>query len=199
VVRTELAVKYPRHRWFGGAVVVAAWLCPVPVAAQADAPRLGRSVPAAQVRALDRFVMPDGAGLPPGSGDVATGAALYARQCANCHGPEGVGGSADELAGGHMALDSEWPDKNIGTYWPYATTVFDFIRRSMPLTAPGSLSADEVYALTAYLLWRNAIIAEDAVLDARSLARVVMPNRDGFIRFWPEPPAAAGTTQPDSK
>ena len=148
-------------------------------------PALGRELTTAEVAALPRTVFPDGRGLPAGSGSVAEGRVLYEQQCRACHGPRGVGGTADELAGGRMPLDSEWPDKNVGTYWPYATTVFDFVRRSMPLTAPGSLSADQAYALTAWLLYRNDILPADAVLDEASLPAVRMPNRDGFIRVWP--------------
>lgn len=146
------------------------------------APRLGRPADAQMIAAWDRNVMPEGEGLPPGSGIAAAGERLFAVQCASCHGPEGIGGSADELAGGRMPLTSDTPDKNIGTYWPYATTLFDFIRRSMPMTAPSSLTDEQVYALTAYLLWRNGIIERDTVIDARTLPRVRMPNEDGFIR-----------------
>lgn len=156
------------------------------VIAAEPAPALGRPLDADTLRGLPRTVFPDGRGLPAGSGGVAAGAELYAAQCAACHGPGGIGGTADELAGGRMPLDSDWPDKTVGTYWPWATTVFDFIRRSMPLYAPGSLSADQAYALTAWLLFRNGIVAEDTVLDAASLAAVRMPNRDGFIQVWPE-------------
>ena len=105
---------------------------------------------------------------------------LYAQHCVACHGPGGRGGPGGELAGGTQALTSNTPDQTIGTYWPYATTLFDFIRRAMPLDAPGSLEPDEVYALCAYLLAENGIIAPETELDAATLAAIVMPNRDGF-------------------
>jgi len=156
------------------------------VASVVASPNLGRPVSAHDIESWEIGVMPSGEGLPSGSGTAVPGEALYRQHCESCHGLEGRGASADELAGGRMSLTSEWPDKNIGTYWPYATTVFDFTRRSMPLTAPGSLSDDEVYALTAYLLYLNGIIGRDEVMNAQSLPKVMMPNRDGFIRIYPE-------------
>lgn len=157
--------------------------------ARSVTPHLGRPLTAAEVAAYDLTVFPDGTGLPAGHGTPAEGGALFAAHCALCHGVEGAGGTAVDLAGGRAPLDSDSPDKNVGNYWPYATTLFDFIRRAMPMTAPGSLTNDEVYALCAYILQRNGIVAEDAVLDARSLAAVQMPNRNGFISQWPENPA----------
>jgi cytochrome c len=146
-----------------------------------EGPELGRPATAAEIAALDTDVMPDGRGLPPGSGSVAAGRELYARHCQRCHGENGLGDSGDQLAGATMGLTSEWPEKTIGNFWPYAPKLFDFIRRSMPMETPGSLTDDEVYALTAWLLHLNDIVPADAVMDARSLARVQMPNRDGFI------------------
>ena len=125
--------------------------------------------------------MPDGAGLPAGSGTAKQGQPLYEQLCIACHGAGGLGNSGDQLAGAQMSLTSEWPEKTIGNYWPYATTLFDFIRRSKPMDRPGSLSAAEVYALAAYLLYLNGIIAEEQPLDAAALAKIRMPNRDGFI------------------
>lgn len=154
-------------------------------------PHLGRQASAEDVAAWNLSVYPDGKGLPDGTGTSAQGAALFQQKCAACHGQEGIGGTADELAGGHEPLDSEYPDKNIGTYWPYATTVFDFIRRAMPMNAPGSLSNDEVYAITAYLLHRNGIIAEQDEMNSKTLAAVKMPNRDGFIWIDVKKPEAA--------
>lgn len=150
-----------------------------------NSPRSGRALSTGAVHAMELHVFPDGEGLPGGAGSVAAGEVLYGQQCQVCHGPKGQGASAEELAGGQMALTSDWPDKTIGTYWPYATTLFDFIRRSMPMTAPGSLSDDEVYALTAYLLHINGVIDENVTLDAASVAAVRMPNRDGFIPQYP--------------
>ena len=137
---------------------------------------LGRAATAAEIKAWDIDVMPDGEGLPPGSGTPAGGAKIYARKCAACHGPSGTEGPFDRLVGRDQALV-----RTIGNYWPYATTVYDYIYRAMPLGAPGSLVPDEVYSLVAYLLWRNEIIPETAVIDARTLPRVVMPARDRFV------------------
>ncbi len=128
--------------------------------------------------------MPDGTGLPAGRGNAIQGKNVYSEKCRSCHGPKGEGGSADQLAFARMQLTDEWPEKTIGTYWPYATTLFDFNRRSMPMQAPGSMDDDEVYAVTAYLLYLNGIIAETHILNAKSLAKVIMPNRDGFIDIY---------------
>ncbi|CAH2912246.1 MAG: Periplasmic sulfane dehydrogenase, diheme c-type cytochrome subunit SoxD [uncultured Paraburkholderia sp.] len=126
-------------------------------------------------------IAPDGRGLPAGSGDVATGARVFAAKCAACHGAHGEGGLGDALVDGQGTLSSAKPKRTVGSYWPYATTLFDYIRRAMPYNAPESLSADEVYALSAFLLNRNGIVPADARLDAASLPRVAMPNRDGFV------------------
>jgi len=150
-------------------------------------PGLGRPATPAEIAAVDRDVMPDGRGLPPGSGTVAQGRAVYARDCLRCHGENGLGDSGDQLAGAKMGLAGEWPEKTIGNFWPYAPTLFDFIRRSMPMETPGSLTDDEVYAVTAWLLHLNGIVAADAVMNAEALAKIRMPNRDGFIdeyRRW---------------
>jgi len=152
------------------------------------APRLGRPASAGEVARADITVFPDGRGLPAGRGRAVDGAALFEQKCALCHGEGGRGATAEELAGGTEPLTSRTPDKTIGTYWPFATTLFDFTRRAMPMYAPGSLTADEVYALTAYLLWRNGVIGERDVMNARTLPRVQMPNRNGFIGIdasWP--------------
>ena len=144
-------------------------------------PALG-AAPTADERARhDNAIFPDGTGLPRGTGTVARGQALYNAQCVSCHGPRGRGGSGGELAGGNPDLTATQPDKNIGTYWPYAPPLFDFIRRSMPPRAPWSLSNADVYSLVAYLLNLNGLFAANGRLDAASLAGVKMPNRDGFI------------------
>jgi len=147
-------------------------------------PRLGEPAGRAELSRRLSVIFPDGRGLPPGQGSASGGKAVYDKHCQSCHGPGGQGASADQLAGARMQLTGEWPEKTIGTYWPYATTLFDFIRRAMPMQAPGSLSDDEVYAVTAYLLFLNGIIAEDEVMDAASLGKVRMPNRDGFIDLY---------------
>lgn len=126
-------------------------------------------------------VAPDGRGLPAGSGDVLTGAQVFAAKCAACHGAQGQGGLGDPLVGGRGTLASAKPKRTVGSYWPYATTLFDYIRRAMPYNAPESLTADEVYAVSAFLLNQNGIVPADTRLDAATLPRVVMPNRDGFV------------------
>lgn len=145
-----------------------------------SSPRLGRAPSAEELARHQNLVFPDGTGLPAGRGKVAAGRALYLAQCVSCHGTDGRGGTGGELAGGNPDLTAPQPDKNIGTYWPYATTLFDFIRRAMPLNAPWSLSNNDVYALVAYLLFLNHIVPEDAVLDAENLPHIEMPNRHGF-------------------
>jgi cytochrome c len=149
--------------------------------AQAQTFGLGAPPDAALVRAWDIDVSPDGAGLPAGSGSVAQGRRVYAARCAVCHGAEGQGGPMDRLAGGQGTLASGRPVKTVGSYWPYATTLFDYVRRAMPFDAPQSLSAGEVYAVTAFVLHLNGIVPEDAVLDAAALPAIAMPNRGGFV------------------
>nr|WP_186199822.1 cytochrome c [Burkholderia gladioli] len=142
---------------------------------------LGQPVTEAALSAWNIDIAPDGQGLPPGSGSVAHGGQIYQQKCAMCHGAKGEGGIGDPLVGGIGSLASSKPKKTVGSYWPYASTLFDYIRRAMPYNAPGSLSADEVYALSAYLLNRNGIVPDGTTLDATTLPRVRMPNRDGFV------------------
>jgi S-disulfanyl-L-cysteine oxidoreductase SoxD len=141
---------------------------------------VGRAATAAEIAALDIDVAPDGTGLPPGRGAVAEGAALYAAQCAACHGPRGEGTPVGTRLTGREPLDSTGWNRTIGNYWPWATSLFDYIRRAMPFDRPGSLTADEVYAATAYLLFLNDLVPGDAVVDAGTLPQVVMPARDLF-------------------
>ncbi len=151
-----------------------------------DGPHLGHTVSPEEIAKWDISVFPDGEGLPEGKGNVAEGEKLYQQKCIACHAENGLGASADQLAGAQMGLTSDYPEKTIGTYWPYATTIFDVVRRSMPMTAPGSLSNNETYALTAYLLYLNNIIAKDDVMNASTLPKVKMPNVDGFINIYEE-------------
>jgi S-disulfanyl-L-cysteine oxidoreductase SoxD len=141
---------------------------------------IGRVATEQEIRGWDIDVRADGQGLPPGRGSVAQGAGVYAAKCIACHGEGGRGGPMDRLSGGRDTLASAVPVRTIGSYWPYATTLFDYIRRAMPFNAPQSLNADEVYALSAYLLFANGILPADAALDATSLPRVAMPNREHF-------------------
>jgi S-disulfanyl-L-cysteine oxidoreductase SoxD len=148
-----------------------------------DAPKLGKPLTSAQTAAWDISVFPNGKGLPPGRGTAKEGRSVYDKHCASCHGPGGRGATAEELAGSVSPLNGPDPDKTIGTYWPYATTLFDMTKRSMPMQAPGSLTDDQVYAVTAYLLFANKIIAEDFEVTETSLPAIKMPNRNGFDRI----------------
>ena len=152
-----------------------------------EGPDLGVEAAPEEVAEWDISIQPDGEGLPPGSGTASDGAPVYTLHCFSCHGAEGSGQLNDVLAGGHGTLDGPAPRKTVGSFWPYATTVFDYIRRAMPYQQPQSLSDDQVYALTAYLLFLNGIIEEDEVMNARTLPEVHMPNRDNFILAWPPP------------
>ena len=151
-----------------------------------ESPELGEDVAATELAALDYVILPNGDGLPEGSGTAAEGAAVYQQYCFACHGEKGTGGSNDALSGGHGSLSSERPQKTVGSFWPYATTVFDYIRRAMPHQSPGILSHDELYAVTAYILFVNGIVGEDDDIDADTLPTVKMPNRDNFVWDYPE-------------
>ena len=143
----------------------------------------GQPAPASLLSAWDIDIGPDGRGLPEGSGTAAEGRALYASQCAACHGKTGVEGPRDRLVGGRGTLATLRPVKTIGSYWPYAPTLFDYINRAMPFTAPGTLRPDEVYSLVAFLLSENGVIPPDVVIDKTTLSAVRMPNRDGFVQL----------------
>src|SRR5579871_2195408 len=154
-----------------------------PVPAQ-QSPNLGKPIAAEDLAPWDISIGPDGAGLPPGSGTVKQGEATFAAKCQACHNEKGAGQPNDRLVGGQGTLAGEKPPiKTVGSYWPYATTLFDYIRRAMPLNESKSLTSDEVYGVVAYLLNLNGIIPESEVLNAQSLPKVAMPNRDGFITF----------------
>ena len=152
-----------------------------------ETPHLGRPATPAEVAGWDISIPPDGTGLPPGSGTPEQGAAVYAQKCQACHGEKGAGQPNDPLVGGQGTLASASPVRTIGSYWPYATTVFDYVRRAMPYTQPQSLSNDEVYAVTAYLLHLNGIIGAQDVMNAQTLPQVRMPNREHFIPAYPTP------------
>lgn len=158
-----------------------------PLNAEQQGPELGQAVSAEEIAKWDISVFPDGEGLPKGEGNVEQGKKVYQQQCISCHGQNGLGTAAgDQLAGAQMSLTSEYPEQTIGTYWPYATSLFDLIRRSMPMTAPGSLSNEQTYAVTAYLLYLNNIITKDEVMNSKTLAKVKMPNEEGFVNVYEE-------------
>src|SRR5216683_6158785 len=147
----------------------------------AAGPNLGKSIDTAEIAAWDISILPDGSGLPPGSGTPAQGSRIYAQKCAACHGENGKGGQNAALVGGLPLTTGIDATKTIANFWPYATTLFDFTRRAMPWPRPRTLTNDEVYALTAYILALNKIIGEQEVMNAETLPKVRMPNRDGFI------------------
>ena len=135
----------------------------------------GRVPSEAEIKARDIAVGPDGEGLPPGRGTVAAGEQVYKAKCVACHGPTGTEGPMDKLVGEKL------PVKTIGSFWPYATTVFDYIRRAMPQNAPESLSNDDVYAVSAYILNLNGLLPADATLEAKTLSAIKMPNQSMFV------------------
>jgi len=151
----------------------------------ADSPNLGTPVTNADIAAWDISVLPDGRGLPGGSGTAAQGAPLYAQKCAACHGENGKGGTASAFLARGPITSINGGERAIGNFWPVSTTLFDYIRRAMPWQAPKTLTNDEVYALTAYLLVLNKVIGEGEVMNADTLPKVKMPNRDGFIVRFP--------------
>src|SRR4029434_577264 len=153
-----------------------------------EIPNLGRPATPAEIAGWDISIGPDGMGLPPGSGTPEQGAVVYAQKCQSCHGEKGAGKPNDQLVGGQGTLVSKSPVRTIGSYWPYATTVFDYVRRAMPYTESKSLTNDGVYAVTAYLLHLNGIIAAQDAMNAQSLQQVKMPNRDNFIVVYPKEP-----------
>ena len=169
---------------FSGCAAAVALACFAGVAV-ADGPGLGKPITAAEMAAWDINILPDGSGLPPGSGTPAQGARIYAEKCAACHGESGKGGPNSALVGG-APLTSMETVKTIANFWPYATTIFDYVRRAMPWQQPKTLTNDEVYALTAYLLALNKLIGENDAVNAETLPRVRMPNRDGFIVRFPD-------------
>jgi cytochrome c len=180
-------------RWWRIAGIVAfigmagAW----PAVAQLPAYGIGRPPTAAEVQAWDLTIPPDGQGLPPGRGTAAAGKGLFAERCASCHGEQGEDPKYKLLVGGHGTLAMGNPVRTIGSFWQYATTLWGYIRRAQPFDAPGSLTPDQVYAVTAYLLHLNGIIGEQDIMDARTLPLVKMPNRNGFV---PDPRPDVGKT-----
>ena len=143
---------------------------------------IGRAPTADELKAADIDIMPDGRGLPAGGGTAEGGREVYTRRCAACHGATGKEGPADILVGGNGSLSTMRPLKTVGSFWPYATTLWDYVNRTMPYDRPGALTPDEVYAVTAYVLFLNGIVAERDNVTNETLPRVRMPNREGFVR-----------------
>jgi len=153
------------------------------VAAFGQQARIGKPASEDKIKAMDVTVFPDGRGLPAGSGTAAKGKDIFKEKCAVCHNDQAQGreGQYPALVGGKGTLNTPKPVKTVGSYWPYATTVFDYIRRAMPYDQPGTLHADEIYSLVGFVLNLNGIIGENDVIDKDTLPKVKMPNRDGFI------------------
>jgi S-disulfanyl-L-cysteine oxidoreductase SoxD len=162
---------------------------PAPQPAVSGTLGFGRPATADDIARIDIEVRPDGRGLPAGSGTAADGQPIFAQKCAACHGPNGEGSSIAPKLVDSTPFQTGVTAPTIGNYWPYATTVWDYINRAMPFDKPGSLSSDEVYALTAFLLSQNAVIGENDVMDAQSLPNVKMPNASAFTSPDPRPDA----------
>lgn len=175
------------HRYFGVLVLLLFLVSGGLASAQSD-PLLGEPLLMEEIAKWDISIAPDGATLPPGEGTGYQGKEVYEKHCLRCHGEgaEGGDGLADPLVGGIGTLSSDKPIKTVGSYWPYATTIFDYVRRAMPYDLPMSLTNDEVYAVTAYLLALNRIIEHSFVINKVTLPEIEMPNRGGFVNYWPE-------------
>jgi S-disulfanyl-L-cysteine oxidoreductase SoxD len=167
-----------------------------PAAAQLPTYGVGRPPSAEEVKAWALTIQPDGQGLPPGGGTATLGKPLYEERCASCHGERGEDPKYIRLAGGASTLPADRARLTIGNFWQYATTLWSYIRRAQPFDEPGSLTSDQVYAVTAYLLYLNGIIGEQEVMDAKTLPLVKMPNRDGFV---PDPRPDVGQASPQPK
>jgi cytochrome c len=162
-------------------VALASWLCAASLAAQSQTFGVGRPPTPEEIRELGSAIAPDGTGLPEGSGSVAAGREVFAARCAKCHGPKAEGDVGPILVGGRGTLKTPRPLKTVGSFWPYSTTIWDYVNRAMPFDQPGLLKPPEVYAVVAFILNINDIIPGDAVMDAKTLPKVRMPNRDGFV------------------
>ena len=169
--------------WTSAAGVAATLLLlwPTTVAAQSPSLGLGRTIDATELETWGPIVGPGGEGLPDGGATAAEGEAVYGRRCAACHGPTGREGPDAVLAGGDGSLATDAPLKTVGSYWPAATTLWDYVNRAMPFNRPGSLTADEVYGAVAYVLFLNGLVGEADRIDRETLPGVTMPNRDGFV------------------
>ncbi len=174
-------------RWHASLVLTTVLVSAASAFAQSG-PSLGEAVTPEEVAKWDISIAPDGSTLPSGEGSAPRGKEVYRKHCLRCHGEsaEGGDGLADPLVGGIGSLASESPIKTVGSYWPYATTIFDYVRRAMPYDLPMSLTNDDVYAVTAYVLALNDIIQPTDVLNSITLPKIEMPNRHGFVIHWPE-------------
>ena len=178
----------PSPRWVARAALVA-MACSmsttfegnVRLSAQSQTFGVGRTPTPEEIRDLGSAIAPDGQGLPAGSGSVSEGRAVFAAHCARCHGPTGEGDVGARLVGGQGTLRTPRPLKTVGSFWPYTTTLWDYINRAMPFDKPGGLSPSEVYAASAFILNLNGIIDDTQVMDAQTLPKIRMPNRDGFV------------------
>jgi len=165
-------------------LIAAAALLSLSSAAFGQSPNLGKPITPEDLAAWDISIGPDGAGLPPGSGTAKQGEAVFTAKCQACHGAKGAGQPNDRLVGGQGSLPGDKPAiKTVGSFWPYATTLFDYVRRAMPYVESKSLSPDETYAVVAYILNLNGVVGDTDVINAQTLPNVKMPNRDGFIPF----------------
>ena len=176
-----MATRRKRFAQFTAAVIGVAALLGPRLLAQSPSFGVGRAPTVDELKAIDIDVLPDGRGLPAGSGTARAGKDVYTNRCTTCHGASGKEGPQDVLVGGHGTLSSPKPIKTVGSYWPFATTLWDYIRRAMPFDHPGTLSTNDVYSTTAYVLFLNGIVEENAVLDQTTLPKVQMPNRNGFV------------------
>ena len=161
-----------------------AWLvgCSILVLAQSPQPRLGRIATREEIQTADITVLPNGVGLPVGGGTAREGRQIYDRQCARCHGAQGNGTQGyPPLTGGQGTLKSDKPMLTVGSYWPYATNIWDYTRRAMPYDNPGVLTTDEIYSVTAYILRMNNLVTDADLLDQHSLPKIQMPNKNGFV------------------
>ena len=174
-----------RDLWLAAALL--ALLAPLGLHAQPYG--IGKPASEHEIAGWNIDVTPDGRGLPKGSGSVAQGKLVYDAQCASCHGPKGEGKPADRLVGGKGTLATGKPIRTVGSFWPYATTVYDYVYRAMPYNAPLSLKDEEVYGAVAYVLFLNSIIGENDPMNAQTLPKVQMPNKDGFVNAYKEPAA----------
>jgi len=173
-------------------LLTSALLAALPVSAEVGAYGIGTPATSEETAGWDIDIRPDGKGLPPGSGSVEDGEMMYEEKCASCHGSFGEGvGRYPVLSGGEGTLTNERPEKTVGSYWPYASTLWDYIHRAMPFPQPQSLTDEEVYAITAYVLYLNDLVEDDFVLTADNLASIEMPNKDGF--FFDDRPDTSNT------